>query len=108
MKNIEIKINEDDINEYVTKAIIDSKLGVKIQEHLNKELDNLVGDRWESPVKQIVKDEVKYFIREILYSEENREKIKKSIIKFIEENNIDDLVDRNVNKIMEQFFDKPY
>lgn len=107
---IEVNVDPEQINKHVAESIIKSALGEKVQESINKRLNELLkGDYSYSSdniIKNIVDEEFRNAIREHLRSNEASTKIREMVRRYFEEKFTDEILAGAFNKLWDKMFDR--
>lgn len=88
---MEIQIKPEDIDKYVSDAILQSTIGRDLKKNIDKAF-NEVFTGWRNPVQQLVSSSLKEIVKEYLSLPENREKINIAISKYFTQEMIDKLI----------------
>lgn len=97
-KMFDLKINEEDVNAYIAKAILDASIGKKLTETVNKAIQEAL-EGYNSPVKKLAIEEVQKAIKSILEQSEWQEKMKLHVAKYVTEDWITKIVERSVDQV---------
>lgn len=101
----EIKMTPEDVNRFVTDALLKSSLGEQLTAAINKELRDAV-EGYNSPVKQIVSEFMRTRVKEIINAPENQERIKVAIAKVATDKFLTDLMDASVQSALKSMGDR--
>ena len=105
---IEVNINPDDVNKQVTEAIVKSALGEKLSKAiataLNEALDGNGYNR-RSVVEEVVRDNIKAAVSEVVHEPETYEKIKLLTRKMLETTLTDATMERFFKRLQDRLFD---
>lgn len=96
---MEIRVNQDDINEHIIKAITNSMVGVQFEKALNEAFKNVV-DGYNSPIKDIVRRAISGKVEEFLNLEENKTLIMGMVKKHLTEDFMKQIVEKFMARIL--------
>lgn len=96
---MEITIKPEEIDLYVKNAIIESSIGKILKESSEKWIKELCENRYDSPIKGMINNIMREMIQAELNKPENLARIKEAFISKINENTINEVIYKMMDKI---------
>lgn len=103
----ELKVNEEDVNRYVSDAILKSALGKELEKSVNKALQDALSG-YNSPVAKLCSEAMTNEIKRILATEYWQNYLKESLARQLTEAHLKKVVDAAVSKSIEYFKEDRY
>lgn len=96
---MEVNITPEEIDKYVKTAIIESSIGKIIKESSEKFMNEILANRYDSPIKAILHNVARELIESHIKTPENLELIKNIISEKITQEAVKSIVDKMLDKL---------
>jgi hypothetical protein len=104
---VNVDINPEEVNRQVASMIINSALGQKLKDEIEKQVGEIVTTSYysNSVVKRVVEEQVYQIVHEILMAPEYRDKLKLVVRTWLEEKFTDEVLGKLLEKVWEKILE---
>lgn len=95
---MEIKLNPEQVDNYVRDCIMKSAIGDAIEKALNKNINEIL-TAYNSPIKTVIVEEIKIMVRTLIEKPDTRAIILAAIAKRLTDETIGKLIEYSVNRL---------
>jgi len=100
-----IAVTPDDVNKYVTQAIMESSIGINLKAAIDKELKDAI-DGYDSPVKKVCREAIRAAIQGVIDQPSWKEKINEAVAKHVTDDFLNSVIRYAVDKTVQDLRDR--